>query len=127
MLPFLAPAVAPVNVNATSYTPTSITICFEFPEGIDQNGLITSFNVTFVGSPFDTDPQTISIPVSSADYLPLSGSICGDVTSLQEYNGYNVTIVLVNSAGVGPSSAQIEVQTLEAGKYVFLRENSYIC
>ena len=115
---YLAPVAPPKNVNATSYTPTSITVCFEYPEGSTQNGLIASFNVTLVGSPIDTDSQTVSIPVTSTNY-PLTGSMCGDVTNLQEFNEYNITaIVLENSAGMGPSSAPMEVQTLETGKYM---------
>ena len=102
-------------MNATSYTPTSITVCFKFPEGSTQNGLITSFNVTLDGYPFNTESQTISIPITSTVY-PLTGSMCGDVTNLEEYNEYNISsIVLVNSAGVGPSSPSIKVQTLETG------------
>ena len=111
-----APVAAPQNVNATSYTPTTINVCFEFPEGSTQNGLITSFNVTLVGSPFDTDSQTISIPVTSTNY-PLAGSMCGDVMNLEEYNDYNITsVILINAAGSGPSNQSVQTQTLQAGK-----------
>ena len=110
----IAPVAPPQNVNATSYTPTSIIVCFEFPEGSTQNGQITSFSVTLVGSPFDTEPQTISFPVTSVDY-PLSGSLCGDITGLQEYNSYTIALDLIDSVGSGPSSALIDVQTLVAG------------
>ena len=100
-------------MNATSYTPTSITVCFEFPEGSTQNGQITSFNVTLVGSPFDTESQIFSILVTSTEY-PLTGSMYGDVTNLLEYNEYNITsIVLINSAGPGPSSPLIQVRSLQ--------------
>ena len=56
----LAPVAAPQNVSATSNTATSITVCFEFPEGNTQNGRLTSFDVTLVGTPFDTESQTVS-------------------------------------------------------------------
>ena len=103
-------------MNATSNTATSITVCFEFPEGSTQNGQITSFNVTLVGIPFDTESQTVSIPVTSTDY-PLTRSMCGDVTNLEEYNNYTITVFVTNSAGSGPSSSSVQVQTLEAGKF----------
>ena len=105
-------------MNATSYTPTTINVCFEFPEGSTQNGLITSFNVTLVGSPFDTESQTFSIPVTSTHY-PLAGSTCGVIHNLEVHNNYTITMLLINSAGVGPLSALIEVETLEAGKILF--------
>ena len=112
---YIEPVAPPQNVNATSYTPTSIIVCFEFPEGSTQNGRITSFNVTLVGSPFDTESQSINIPVTSVEY-PLSGSLCGDITGLQEYNNYTITLVLIAHFGAGMSSSSIDVQTLAAGK-----------
>ena len=111
----IAPVAAPQNVNATSYTHTTINVCFEFPEGSTQNGLITSFNVSLVGSPFDTESQTISIPTTSTNY-PLTGSLCSEITGLQEYNNYTITLLLINQIGAGPSSASIDVQALAAGK-----------
>ena len=114
---FLAPTDAPQNVNATSNTATSITVCFGFPEGSTQNGQINSFEFTLVGSPFDTRSQTVSIPVTSTNY-PLSGSMCGDATNLEEYNDYNITsVVLINAAGSGPSNQSVQVQTLQAGRF----------
>ena len=111
---FVAPVAPPQNANATSYTPTSITVCFEFPAGSTQNGLITSFNITLVGSPFNKNSQTVSVPIKSTNY-PLTGSKCGDITNLQEYNEYNITaIALINSAGCGPSSPSIQVRSLQA-------------
>ena len=103
-------------MNATSNTATSIIVCFEFPEGSTQNGEITSFNVIFVGTPFDTSTSSVSISITSTDY-PLTGSMCGDVTSLEEYNNYTITVFVTNSAGSGPSSSSVQVQTLEAGKF----------
>ena len=94
----LAPVDAPQNVTATSNTATSITVCFEFPEGSTQNGQLTSFNVTLVGTPFDTDSQTVSIDITSTEY-PLTGSLCDDVNNLEEFNNYNITsLILINSA-----------------------------
>ena len=102
-------------MNTTS-TATSITVCFEFPEGSTQNGQITSFNFTLVGTPFDTGSQNVSINVTSTEY-PLTGSVCSDVTNLEEYNNYTITILLTNSAGSGPSSSDVQVRTLQAGEF----------
>ena len=111
----LAPTDAPQNVIATSNTATSITVCFGFPEGSTQNGQINSYKLTLVGYPFDTKSQILSIPVTSTNY-PLAGSMCGDVTNLEEYNDYNITsVVLINAAGSGPSNQTVQVQTLQAG------------
>ena len=112
-------------MNATSNTATSIIVCFEFPEGSTQNGEITSFNVTLVGTPFDTDSRNVSIPVTSTDY-PLTGSVCGDVTNLEEYNNYTITVLVTNSAGSGPSSSSVEIRTQQAGMIMCLYSVEYV-
>ena len=101
---------------STTSTATSINVCFEFPDGSTQNGQITSFNVTLVGTPFDTVSPNVSISVISTDY-PLTGSVCGDVTNLEEYNDYTITVLLTSSAGSGPSSPSVEIRTQQAGKF----------
>ena len=112
----LAPVAAPQNVTATSNTPTSIFVCFDFPDGISQNGQITSFNVTLVGTPFDTESQSFGISITSTKY-PMTGSVCGDVTNLEEYNNYTLSLVLINSGGMSPSSASVHVVTLRTCKF----------
>ena len=104
-------------MSATSNTATTITVCFEFPEGNTQNGRLTSFDVTLVGTPFDTESQTVSIIITSTEY-PLTGSLCGDVTNLEEFNDYNIkSVILITSAGSGPSSPSVQAQTLQAGEF----------
>ena len=104
-------------MNATSNTSTSITVCFEFPEGSTQNGQLTSIDVTLVGTPFDTESQNISFDITSTEY-PLTGSLCGDVTNLEEFNDYSITsVILINSAGSGPSSPSVQAQTLQVGEF----------
>ena len=114
--PILAPDAAPINSSVTTRTATSLTICFEFPDGISQNGQIHSLNITLLGFPFETDLHSVEIPVTSTDY-PITGPMCGRVKDLQEYNNYTIVIVLVNSAGSGPDSTPIDVRTLETGNY----------
>ena len=110
----LAPVAAPQNVKATSHNATSITVCFEYPEESTQNGQITSYNVTLVGSPFDSESQTVSIPVTSTNY-PLIGSVCHDVHNLEEYNNYTITLSLTNSVGSGSPNTEVEIRTQQAG------------
>ncbi|KAI6658157.1 Phosphatidylinositol phosphatase PTPRQ-like isoform X2, partial [Oopsacas minuta] len=108
-----APVVAPQNVSSSPIDATTITVCFDFTTGNTQNGLITSFDITLIGSPFDTDPRTGNILTTSSDY-PMTGSICSNITGLEEYNNYTITVVLINSAGSSPVSNFIVIETLEA-------------
>ena len=43
--------------------------------------------------------------------------MCGNVTGLEEYNNYTITVVLINSIGPSPSSSDVQAQTLEGCKF----------
>ena len=112
---FLAPIAAPQNVVTTTITATAITVCFDPPTGSSQNGIITSFNVSYVGSPFQTSQQVNTVSVSPTEY-PLNRTVCTNLTNLEENNNYNISVLLTNSAGSGPASTDITALTLEAGE-----------
>ena len=111
----LAPIAAPQNVFTTAITATTITVCFNPPTGSSQNGIITSFNVSYAGSPFQTTQQVTTVPVSPTEY-PLNRTVCTNLTNLDENNNYNISVLLTNSAGSGPASTDITALTLEAGE-----------
>ena len=112
---FLAPIAAPLNVFTTAITAATITVCFVPPTGSSQNGIITSFNVSYAGSPFQTTQQVTTVPVSPTEY-PLNRTVCTTLTNLEENNNYNISVLLTNSAGSGPASTDITALTLEAGE-----------
>ena len=111
----LAPIAAPQNVVITAITATTITACFDPPTGSSQNGIITSFSVFYVGSPFQTTQQVTTVPVSPTVY-PLNRTVCITLTNLEDNNNYNISVLLTNSAGSGPASTDITALTLEAGE-----------
>ena len=115
----LAPISAPQNVATTTITATAITICFVPPTGSSQNGIITSFNVSYVGSPFQTIQQVNTVSVSPTEY-PLIRTVCTTLTNLEENNNYDISVLLTNSAGSGPASTDITAITLEAGEYFII-------
>ena len=114
---YLAPTAAPQNVSGLSITSVSINVCFSPPTLIDQNGIITSFNLTYFGSPFQTDSATVNIPVEPTAY-PLDGTVCRNLTNLQQNNDYNITVIAINSQGPGPISQSIVVTTNAAGENI---------
>ena len=115
----LAPISAPQNVATTTITATAITICFVPPTGSSQNGIITSFNVSYTGSPFQTIQQVNTVSVSPTEY-PLIRTVCTPLTNLEENNNYDISVLLTNSAGSGPASTDITALTLEAGEYFII-------
>ena len=89
---------------------TAIQVCFYPPPAINQNGPITSFNIIYTGNPFETSPQNVPVAVSPVVY-PLTGMLCENLTDLQEFNNYTITVVAVNVIGDGPQSNNITERT----------------
>ena len=119
---------------AQNITATSITVCFEPPLDVNQNGPITSFNITYTGLTVDTTTQMQSLSISNLNVVtvyPLqfsSMSICANLSGLQEFNNYTISVLAINGAGAGPSSSITQL-TNQAGSYaviIILNILSYI-
>ena len=113
---YLAPTASPQNVSGLNITSISINVCINPPPDSDQNGIITSFNITYFGSPFQTASVTVNVPVELIAY-PLDGTVSRNLTNLQQNNDYNITVIAINSQGPGPVSQSIVITTNEAGGY----------
>ena len=104
---------APLNFVSENITSTHFCVTVNPPTNINQNGLITSYTVTYQGELFNTTEYNITVPVNTEAYpLTESSSVC--ISDLVEYNNYTVLIRANNGAGKG-IAAKISVQTLEAG------------
>ena len=77
--------------------------------------MITSFNVTSTGSPFQTTQLVTTVPVSPTEY-PLNRTVCTNLTNLEENNNYTISVLSINSDGAGPITTGIIALTLEAGE-----------
>ena len=78
--------------------------------------MILSYNVSYIGNPFDTLNQSQSFAVSLS--YPATACVNVTLTGLEEFNNYTVSVQAVNSAGSGVSSAGVIAQTDAAGKYI---------
>ena len=115
LYPSLAPTGTPLNVNGIAIHATAIRLCFDPPTGSSQNGIITSFTVTYTGSPFQATQLVTTVPVSPTEY-PLNRTVCTNLTNLEENNNYTISIVSYNSDGAGPVSTDIAILTQEASE-----------
>ena len=113
---YLAPTASPQSVSGLNITSISINVCFNPPPTNDQNGIITFFNITYSESPFQTASVTVNVPVELIAY-PLDGTVCRNLTNLQQNNDYSITVIAINSQGPGPVSQSIVITTNEAGGY----------
>ena len=89
-----------------------VTICP--PAQMQQNGLITSYNVSYTGDPFDTTIQFQNF----TDMLSFPAAMCSvfNLTGLQEYNNYTINARAINSAGSSNLSTEQTTQADQSGR-----------
>ena len=111
---YLVPAAAPTNIALQTLGTQSIRVTICPPPQIDQNGLIRSYIVSYTGKQFDTSTQFITVSVSLS--YPATACINTNLTGLEEFNNYTVTIRAANSIGSSDASTGVTAQTNAAGK-----------
>ena len=79
-------------------SPTSIRVTFAPPPEINQNGPVTSYNISYTGETFDNITQFVTVPISNPIY-PAVTQVFSDLTGLQEYNNYTISVSAINSIG----------------------------
>ena len=106
---------SPRIVTASPNT-TSILLSWFPPLNESQNGKILMYVIDLTGVPFQTSNQMIASN-STASY-PSNDLNIFNISGLEEYNNYTITVSAVNSVAQGPPSSPIEVRTLETGKFL---------
>ena len=100
----IVPSSPPQNVITQALSPTSIEVTFTPPLAINQNGLVNSYNVTYIGQTFDTTTQFVIVSVSNAIYPATVETLSVNLIGLQEYNNYTVRVSAINQIGASPFS-----------------------
>ena len=96
-------------------SPTSIRVTFNPPPGIDQNGPITSYNISYTGELFVTDTQFAFVNITNRIY-PAVTEVSSDLTGLQEYNNYTISVRAINGEGSSEFTTGVIEITDEAGE-----------
>ncbi len=104
----LEPATPPVNVTATATSPRNISVMWENVLEIDQNGIITMYEVLY--QPLETfdgaiTTQTMNVTERSAN-----------LTDQEEFVNYTISVRAYTSEGAGPYSEEMTVMTPEDSK-----------
>ena len=100
----IVPSSPPQNVITQALSPTSIRVTFTPPLAINQNGLVSSYNVTYIGQTFDTTTLFVIVSVSNATYPATVETLSVNLIGLQEYNNYTVRVSAINQIGASPLS-----------------------
>ena len=94
---------------------TEIWVSWEEVLPIDENGVITTYEVEFV--PLETFNMMISTNTTNTTMLNIT------LTGLEEYVEYNISVRAYTSVGPGPYSDGVVNRTLEDRK----RECIFVC
>ena len=106
----IVPSGSPTDVTAIANSSTSIVVSWMEIEPIDQNGIITYYEVTY--TPLETFGKQIE-----GSSVNVSGMVFSTtLMDLQEYVFYNITVRACTIAGSGPNSMDVSERTLEAGE-----------
>ena len=113
----LAPGQA-ILVDVNALNGTSIQVTWRAPIEIVQNGIITSYIITFI--PINTNIPTYERYFYTADSYPVPNNVsyAQEFTGFEEGVVYNINVTAVNSAGPGLPSEVVEVEmTPDVSKY----------
>ena len=106
----LAAVVAPQIIDGHNTSSTTIRVTWKAMPV--QNGIIVSYSVYYqaIGGSYSD---------STKRYKQVGSALTqADLTGLEVYVLYNITVTASTSAGEGPSSIAIAVRTAEAGKII---------
>ena len=104
---FLVPSTPPVNLSVYSLNSTAIQAEWNAPELIDQNGVLTSYQVRYNGSVLDTTERVLNLSINTMFVI---------LTGLLPNTYYCVIIRVGNGAGLSEFSSPNCIRTDEAGK-----------
>lgn len=107
---FAVPTSSPSNVSVGSVSPTSFILMWQRVPAIDQNGIITQYDVEHTQAALSDDSMPVTTIVDSSIRML-------ELTGLEEYATYLVRVRAYTSVGAGPYSDVLEVNTSEDGVY----------
>ena len=105
----VVPSSPPNNVTATVLSPTEILVTWDVVPLIDQNGIITLYEVLYV--PLETFNETIQAITREVNGTEMSITL----TDVQEFVNYTISVRAYTIMGEGPYSEEVMVTTLEDG------------
>ena len=120
-LDLLAPSAAPGNVQGSSTSSSSIRVTWANVTCLHRNGIILSYRVSYqaVGGSFTVSTKR------DKDVAGASNQV--DLTNLEANVNYSITVTASTSAGEGPSSIAMVVETAEAGETLSFGLFWYLC
>ena len=85
------------------------------PPEIDQNGPIAMYNISYTGQLFCATIQYVS--VNTSNVYPAVDPVYFNITGLEEYNNYTISVSAINTVGASDFTAEVTQITNIAGNY----------
>ncbi len=119
---YVAPSSPPSEVRLQALSPTSIAVTWMEVPLMEQNGVITAYEVFYL-------PLNHFSGLISSNSTHVSGSeLSVTLLNLEEYVNYSVSVRAFASIGPGPFSEEEIELTLEAGEFAtFLNMQLVLC
>ena len=110
---YAVPVSPPDNVTAVNISSTAIRVPWDPVPAIDQNGVITRYEVEY--------NQTTFIEVSMYNTTTVnSTTLMVDLTGLEEYVEYSIRVRAYTSVGAGPySNVVVEITQEDCMYYLY--------
>ena len=106
ILPLTEPNAPPANVRGQNASSTNILVQWGDVPAADQNGIILSYTVTYIALAGGSEQtKEVDAPITQAN-----------LTELNKYTNYSITVSASTSKGGGNASARIIVITDEDSK-----------
>ena len=107
---YAVPASHPDNVTAVNISSTAIRVSWDTVPAIDQNGVITRYEVEYNQTTFSEVSMYNTTTVNSTTLMM-------DLTGLEEYVEYSIRVRAYTSVGAGPYSNVVMETTQEDCMY----------
>ena len=104
------PATPPQNVQVNVASYIEIMVTWEEVLPIDQNGIITNYEVQYEPLQFMESLDTMFVNTTD---------MAVNLTNLQEYVQYNISVRAYTSVGFGHFSTEITERTFEDGRCLY--------
>ena len=108
-------------MTATALSPTEIEVSWEEVPLIDQNGMITTYEVRYTPETrFQDEISTNSVNITNSSVMSIT------LTGLEEFVGYNISVRAYTGEGPGPYSPDVAERTYSAGERFSVCEHPLI-
>lgn len=107
----LVPGAAPRNLSVMPFSSTVVSVNWQTVENIERNGEIIAYEITYT-------PQETFGGIIGEEAMNVSGSeLSTNITGLEEFVNYTISIRAYTSIGAGPESGEVMVRTLPSGMF----------